>query len=145
MNTQDNTTVQQSYKKRTGLLQVRVGSNHIVRCADGVKRQFEVKPLDAYPNASKVCVCLSTNTVYPTYAEMFAAQPSASELRKEETSIVWAYWSEDTEESLADAERAEEEYQLAKSENPKATKRAISKPKSVDYSKILGLLAEYQE
>ncbi len=135
----------QQYKKRTGLLQIKVGSNHFVKCADGVKRQFEVKNVDAYPSATKVCVCLTTNTVYPTYAEMFAAQPSAVELRKSEESIVWGYWSEDTEESLAELEHAEREYELAKAENPKATRRAVSKAKSVDYSKILGLLAEYQE
>lgn len=121
------------FKKRAGLLQLRVGSNHFIKCADGVRRQFEVKDLAAYPECSRVCVCLTTGNAYASYAELLKNEPTDLELKKRDESMVWGYWSEDTEESIAETAKAD----------PK--KDPVNKAKSVDYSKILGLLADSQE
>lgn len=144
---QDQNVQIQSFKKRTGLLQVRVKSNHIIRCKDGVRRQFEVKDVEHanYQNCSKVVVNLTTNTTYPSYGELLADTPDAATMRREEQSMVWAYWSEDTEDYLRALEQAERDYQIAKSKDDKAKKRVVERPEVIDYSKIIGLLATFQE
>lgn len=138
----------QTFKKRTGLLSVKVKSNHMIRVKkDGKQYQFEVKDVasDLYKNCTKVVVCLTTGELYANYGELVAATPPNDVLRKNDEAVLWAYWSTDTLDYLAELEAAEREYQIAKSKNPKAEKRAVLKPEVVDYSQIIGLLAESQE
>lgn len=137
----------ETFKKRTGLLQVRVKSNHMIRCKDGVVRQYEVRNADSglYKDCSKVVVCLSTNQSYENYGALVAASPTNDVMRRNEQSLIWAYWSEDTEDYLRACEDAEREYQIAKGKDEKAKKRVVPRAEPVDYSKIIGLLAESQE
>lgn len=136
----------ETFKKRTGLIQANIKSRHMVRCKGETKpREVEVKDADRYQHCSKVVWCLTTNKVYENYGQLVADTPPNHVMRENEEAYVWAYWSEDTEEYLQALDDAEREYQIAKGKDDKAKKRAVPRPETVDYSKIIGLLAQNQE
>lgn len=108
-----------------GLNLLRIDSNHIVRCSDGMSRQYTVRDLAKHPKCNRVVVCLKCGKTYASKEELFEQHPEHKVMQNNEETHSWAYWSEDP----VLAGKAEE----------KETKGA---PKIVDYARILGLLSD---
>lgn len=82
-------------KKRTGLFKALIGSRHIIKGPDGKNRSFTVKEKMRHSRAKMVCVCLLCKKTWPDEAELIAAHPETTTMRKQEEAHVYAWWSED--------------------------------------------------
>lgn len=129
----ENSTMAAPPRVKYGMLLVRVGSNHVVKCADNVRREFRVRDAARHPNANRVVVCLTCNRQYASKEELLADSdhPDYAVMAQNSSTHVWGYWSEDA----ADGKNAERVDRKAKDKDG-ATVAAV------DYGKIIGLMAE---
>lgn len=80
-------------KKHVGLFKILVGTTHMVKGSDGVKRQFRVTDKNRGSVKDVSCVCLACNATYADEAELRAKHPEESVLRKQQEPHPFGWWS----------------------------------------------------
>jgi hypothetical protein len=80
---------------RTGLIPARIGTNHIVKCGDGITRSLTVKDLSqrkpAKDSEVPVVGCLTCGKLAPDFAALQSDHPSAAEMKKAGEAHVYAF------------------------------------------------------
>ena len=94
MNSSGSQSAPANAKARVGLMKVRINSNHIVRGADGINRQFNTKDLQLWSRAKKVLICVACKRTFATEQELLAYH-QADPGRLEREAHPYGFWSED--------------------------------------------------
>lgn len=128
-------------QKKYGLLEVKVGSNHIVRTRDRVKRQVRVRDLGKYRDLTCVCVCLSCGKEYKDEYDLQSQHDDEHKMFLEEQVHVWGYWSEEPADRPPMLEPTDTHETDDKPKKKKADEGAQGATANVDYGNILGLLS----
>lgn len=91
--------------KRYGLMKVRIGTNHVVRCADGIKRQFEVKDLSRHPKIKTIAVCFHCAKEWKNEAELVAAHPDEEIMQRQQEQHLYGLWNDEPTAPVAEGQK----------------------------------------
>ena len=93
-----NTATSNAKKVRFGTFKIRIGSNHVIKGPDGIKRQFTTLDISRHPEVKTIAVCLKCGEKYETEEALLAAHPENRVLAKNEESHPYGWWSDDVKE-----------------------------------------------
>jgi len=82
---------------KTGLLKMKVGSNHVIKEKKRGQpgESVTVRDRGQYPEAKMVVRCLKCRKDYKTEKEMVADHPTAAEMKEANEAHVWGFWSDE--------------------------------------------------
>lgn len=86
-------------KMRYGLIKAYVGSNLVMRHADGVKREHAVLDHAHHPAAKGGFFCFACNRSWPTEELLRKDHPEQRKMVKQEEKHLYAFWSTDQQET----------------------------------------------
>jgi hypothetical protein len=72
-----------------------IGSNHVVKGADGKTRNFTVREYNQFPKAKVIARCLFCRKDWPDAEALFEAHPGHHVMVKQGEAHVIALWSDD--------------------------------------------------
>jgi hypothetical protein len=146
------------YKKRTGLVPLRVGASFLFRCQDGKSRQFEVKSrriemakLEAQgrKDAKVVCRCMECKRNYGSLEELAAdieRHPSAREMEQKQEAHTYAYFCDEleTKEAMDEGVRLDKQIGALQRSLTGLTKSLDKVEDAEEYEKVNARLAKIQ-
>ena len=86
--------MQPAKKKKLGLFPITIGSNHVFKNADGIRRQFRAGDIRLVEDPEAKLYCFRCKQSYASKVEMLAAHGPDSELQKQEDGHPYGYWSD---------------------------------------------------
>lgn len=83
--------------KRTGLIKVRIGTQHLIKeRRKGQKGEsIEVRDVGQHPDAKVVVRCLTCKKDFKSEKDLVSGHPSAADMKEDGETHVWGFWSED--------------------------------------------------
>jgi hypothetical protein len=87
--------MKQQQQGRTGLCMVRIGSQHMVKLADGSKIYVEVLDRSRHRKAKCCARCLTCGVEFPTSDELIEAHPEEDIMARNNEQHIWGFYSSD--------------------------------------------------
>lgn len=86
---------------RFGLMAALVGSDHMVKCKDGVKRQFRVVARRTHPKVKAQAHCLTCGLSADTMDELLSSHPETGIMERQQEAHVYLYRAETDNKTVA--------------------------------------------
>lgn len=82
-------------KPRYGTIKIIIGSNHVIKGPDGIKRQYTTRDKSRFPKVKCVAVCLKCAKTFESEEDLLASHPDERVLRKQEEAHAYGFWSDE--------------------------------------------------